>query len=444
MNTFGFTPPPRVRFVTTASAPASIQDDSRTYPVGVTLIKRSARGAASAPAKATIADVEEWLLHGATLENDMLLLLEAFIWHMIAAELPIDRTTLHITTLHPQLLGFGWNWRRSDGLCDEFKVAHGASDTDSFKRNTIARVIETRQCLRRNPQLPESQAEFPIMTELAEAGIHEYVAMPMGGGEYRHIITFATTRQSGFTEAEISQVTHLLRLFSLHVERHIASRIAENALNAYLGTVAGVKVLAGSIQRGSGESIRSIIWVSDLRGFTDLSSLLSGAEMIMVLNAYFETLAGAVLSNGGEVLKFMGDGLLAVFPIGADDQRAAAANAALTAAQQAVQGLEQLNAQSPPPLNLIKGWNPLRSGIALHEGEVFFGNIGAPDRLDFTVIGSAVNETSRVESLQKTLHRDILITEAVARHLDVPLDHLGDHSLRGVAAPLAIFSPARS
>lgn len=416
----------------------------RAYPSGVTLVRRSARGAASAPEKVTIAEIEEWLLHGATLESEMLLLLEAFIWHMIAAGLPIDRTTLHITTLHPQLLGFGWNWRRGDGFCDELKVEHRASETDSFKRNTIARVIETRQCLRRNPQLPEAQAEFPIMAELAEAGIHEYVAMPMGGGEYRHIITFATTRESGFTETEISQVTHLLRLFSLHVERHIAARIAENALNAYLGTVAGVKVLAGSIQRGSGESIRSIIWVSDLRGFTDLSARLTGAEMIMVLNAYFETLAGAVLSNGGEVLKFMGDGLLAVFPIGADNQAKAAAQAALKAAEQAVKGLEQLNAQKPPPLNLINGWHPLRSGIALHEGEVFFGNIGAPDRLDFTVIGSAVNEASRVEALHKTLHRGILMTEAVAQHLDVPLDNLGDHELRGVATPLAIFSPARS
>lgn len=398
------------------------------------------RGPSTAPEHASIADVEAWLLHGATLESEMLLLLEAFAWHMVAAGLPIDRATLHVRTLHPQLLGFGWAWRRAENYCEEFKVEHGASDTDSFKRNTIARVIETGEPVRRNPQLAEAQAEFPIMSELAEFGIHEYIAMPMGGGEYRHIITFATKRPTGFADVEIEQITHLLRLFSLHVERHIASRIAENALNAYLGTVAGVKVLAGSIQRGAGEAIRAIIWVSDLRGFTDLSSRLSGAEMIMLLNAYFETLAGAVLSNGGEVLKFMGDGLLAVFPIGADDHKAAA-QAALRAAQQAVKDLARLNANEPPPLNMMSGWKPLKSGIALHEGEVFFGNIGAPERLDFTVIGSAVNEASRVEALQKTLHRDILMTEAVARHLDVPLDHLGDHELRGVAAPLAIYSP---
>ncbi len=425
----------------TAIDPASLQDP-RSYPEGVTLVKRSARGAGSAPDKVTVAEIEEWLLHGATLENDMLTLLESFIWRMIAAGLPLDRASLHITTLHPQLLGFAWNWRRADILCDEVKVLHSATDSDSFKRNTIARVIETKQTLRRNPQAPEAQAEFPIMIELAELGIHDYLAIPFGGGEYRHIVTFATASPSGFRDTEVDQITHLLRLFALHVERHIAARIAENALNAYLGTVAGVKVLAGSIQRGSGEAIRAIIWVSDLRGFTDLSSRLTGAEMIMLLNAYFETLAGAVLSNGGEVLKFMGDGLLAVFPIGDDNQKTAAATAALRAAQQAVSGLDQLNTLEPPPLNMITGWKPLSGGIALHEGEVFFGNIGAPDRLDFTVIGSAVNEASRVEALQKTLHRNILITEAVARHLDIPLDHLGEHELRGVSAPMAIYSPA--
>lgn len=177
MNTFGFSLPSRVRFVTATPEPAAPQDP-RSYPAGVTLVKRSARGAASAPDKVTIAEIEEWLLHGATLENDMLTLMESFIWRMIAAGLPIDRGSLHITTLHPQLLGFAWNWRRADGFCDEVKVLHSATDSDSFKRNTLARVIETKECLRRNPQLPEAQSEFPIMRELAELGIHDYLAIP--------------------------------------------------------------------------------------------------------------------------------------------------------------------------------------------------------------------------------------------------------------------------
>jgi adenylate cyclase len=164
--------------------------------------------------------------------------------------------------------------------------------------------------------------------------------------------------------------------------------------------------------------------------------------MLALLNAYFEAMAGAVLSHGGEVLKFIGDGLLAVFPIENVDETAAAAKSAIAAARQAIIRLDALNAKAPVDFSNAANWEQLRVGIALHEGEVFFGNIGSPERLDFTVIGPAVNEASRVEALQKTLGRSILVTEAVARHLDCKMDHLGEHTLRGVAAPISIYSPA--
>nr|WP_246701300.1 adenylate/guanylate cyclase domain-containing protein [Rhodopseudomonas sp. BR0C11] len=160
--------------------------------------------------------------------------------------------------------------------------------------------------------------------------------------------------------------------------------------------------------------------------------------MIALLNAYFEVFADAVLRNGGDVLKFIGDGLLAVFPLG-DDSRVAG-NAALTAAIEAQAGLARLNLIDPAGVN-CEGWRPLRAGIALHEGEVFFGNIGAAERLDFTVIGPAVNEASRVEALQKSIGRSILVTAAAATHIDAPLEPLGDYPLRGVTVPMTIFSP---
>jgi len=405
-------------------------------------VRRSSRGAASAPTTASFADITAWLLKGAARETEMLLLFESFIWRLIAAGIPLDRASLHIGTLHPQLLGFAWNWRRDDATCYEVKVQHLTSETDSFKLNPLARIFATGEPLRRNPQAPEAQAEFPIMVELAESGITDYVALPFSSGAgYRHAMTLATSHPGGFPHAAGAEVRNVLDLFALHVERHIVQRIAENAVSAYLGDVAGRKGLSGSIQRGAGEAIRAVIWMSDLRGFTALSDRLSGTEMIVLLNAYFETLAGAVLLHGGEVLKFMGDGLLAVFPIGEATSAPAAARAALGAAQRAMRDLEGLNAGALPQLDGIDGWRPLRTGIALHEGEVFFGNIGAPERLDFTVIGPAVNEASRVEALQKTLKRDILITTAVARLLDIPLDHLGEHALRGVAAPVAVYSP---
>jgi adenylate cyclase len=164
--------------------------------------------------------------------------------------------------------------------------------------------------------------------------------------------------------------------------------------------------------------------------------------MIALLNAYFERLVGAVIDHDGEVLKFIGDGLLAVFPFDAFDSEKTAANASLAAAEAALAAVEALNDAPPADLAAIEDWRPLHTGIALHEGEVFFGNVGAPERLDFTVIGRAVNTASRVEALTKTLCRPILITSPVAALIDRPLDDLGPHSLRGVAEPVTIFAPA--
>jgi adenylate cyclase len=409
----------------------------------VILVRRSARGAAAAPDHVSISDIEHWLLRDAAREADMVLLFESFIWRLIAAGIPLDRASVHIGTLHPQLLGFAWNWNINDGLCDEVKVEQATHTTASYQQSTLYRVLECGETIHRRTDDPAAQAEFPMLIELADAGIIEYLAMPMnGGGIYHNAMTIGTKRITGFNASELAIMRRLLDLFALHVERHIAMRIADNALSAYLGETAAAKVLQGSIQRGAGAPMRAIIWVSDLRGFTDLSARLSDAHMIALLNAYFECLAGAVLAHGGDVLKFMGDGLLAVFPIQGSDGGKQAAHAAVAAAQDALQRLAALNSDAPSPLDTFAGWSPLRTGIALHEGDVFFGNIGAPERLDFTVIGSAVNEASRVEALQKTLGRSLLITQAAARHLDCALDDLGEHALRGVQAPMRIYSPA--
>jgi len=414
----------------------------RQYPPGVTLVRRSARGAAAAPQATSFAAIESWLLHEAALERDMLQFVESFIWRLVAAGAPLERVSLHIGTLHPQLIGFAWNWNSIDGFCDEVKVNEAANQSDSFRRNPLFRIFNSGETVRCDPRGAQAQAEFPMMAELADLGLTDYLGLPLSGGGYRNAITLATQRPGGFADADIRLLMPVVSLFALHVERHSALRISDNALNAYLGLGAATKVLSGSIKRGAGESIHAVIWVSDLRGFTDLSDRLSGSDMLVLLNAYFEVMAGAVLSHDGEVLKFIGDGLLAVFPLPAADRGEDAARAALAAARAAMAGLDALNRDPPGTLKATDGWQPLRAGIALHEGEVFFGNIGAPERLDFTVIGAAVNEASRVEALQKTLHRDILLTEAVARHLDVPLEFLGAHALRGVSTPLAIYTPA--
>lgn len=422
---------------------SKLDPSPRAYSPGVTLVRRAKRGTSAAPKQTSVSEIESWLLGPAADEIDLLFLFEAFAWHLVAACLPLDRLSLHVGTLHPQLFGFSWTWEKDDGYCDEVRVPESALQSDSYLKNPLFRVIEYGETFRGRTADTALAKRYPLLHELAEKGITDYAVLPIGGGTtYHNAATIATKQPGGFTAEEYSSLQRILGLFALHVERHIALRIAGNVLDTYLGRLAGRQVLDGSIKRGSGDAIQAVIWVSDLRGFTDLTDRLSGQEVTQLLNSYFECLAGTVMDHGGEVLKFIGDGLLAVFPLASPyEQDRDAAHAALAAAEQAVERIAAINRQPPESLQAISGWHPLRTGIALHEGDVFFGNVGAPERLDFTVIGRAVNEASRVETLCKSLERSILVTEPVARRLDRKLENLGEHPLRGVAKPVSIFSP---
>lgn len=415
----------------------------RRYSPGVTLLRRSDGGPALAAAATSLAETEAWLLADAISEDDLLALFESLVWRLVAAGLPLDRASLHVGTLHPQIYGFAWSWNRLDGFCDELRVPEAALASDSYRSNPLFKAVEGGEPFRGDLTDPATLAAFPLMAELAQQGFTDYVVTPLrAGGAYHNVVTAATQRRGGFPADVLSRLARIFALFALHVERHILLRLAANVLDTYLGVAAGRQVLHGSIKRGAGDRIRAIVWSSDMRGFTELTDRLDGADTIMLINAYFERLADAVMRHGGEVLKFMGDGLLAVFPFAAFDGERAAAAAALAAAEAALAAIDQLNDAPPAELQHVAGWRPLRSAIALHEGTVFFGNVGAPGRLDFTVIGPAVNTASRVEALSKTLGRSLLITAPVARLLDRPLDQLGDHELRGVGQPIPIFAPS--
>lgn len=412
----------------------------RTYPPFVTPMRRGQFDLDTLGAL-THADVENWLLGEAADQDDLLALYQEFVWRLIAAGLPLHRASLHVGTLHPEIFGYAWNWERSDGFCDEVKVDEGSLQSDSYKRNPLFQVIEYGKLFRAPIATMDEPALSPLLRDLKKKGLTDYAAIPLRAvGRHHNAATVATQQAGGFTETQFDEINRHLKMLALHVQRHIALRISVNTLTTYLGKSAGDQVLRGSIKRGSGAPIDAVIWASDLRGFTKLADRLSDQDIIAVLNAYFEQLAGAVLNHGGEVLKFIGDGLLAVFPFAEFESEKLAASAGLAAAQAALEGLEKLN-DNAAILPHITSWRPLRTGIALHRGEVFFGNLGAPKRLDFTVIGKAVNATSRIETLCKDLNRSVLLSQAVAGLLDAPLDHLGRHKLRGLTEPLAIFSP---
>ena len=413
----------------------------REYPNLVTLVRRAERGPSAAPVNTTGDEIRSWLLSDAIGEEDLLPLVESLAWRLVAARIPIDRITIHVGTLHPELLGFYWYWNSQDGLVDELKVDQAGLASDRYRRSPLAIVIEKGKGFRARTSDVALAERYPLLQDLSTQGLHDYCVISMGAGKsYHNAVTLATRREPGFSDSEMLECRRIFEIFALHVERQIARRIAENVLDTYLGSVARDKVLSGAIRRGAGESIRAVIWMSDLRGYTSLTDRLPGADVLTLLNEYFERFAGAVIGHGGEVLKFIGDGLLAVFPIAEGGDERVAARAAVAAAEKALEDIGLLNLEPPTVLDRIDGWRPLRSGIALHLGEVFFGNVGSPERLDFTVIGRAVNEVSRVEALTKELGRSILITEPVARLIDKDLENVGSHRLRGLSGQVTLYS----
>lgn len=418
---------------------APIDPTPRSYAPAVTLLRRSEIDPATVGAQ-TPDSIQRWLLSEAIDHVDLLELFQNFALRLLAAGLGVERASLHIGTLHPQLFGYAWVWERSDAFCDEIQVSEAALLSDGYRRNPLFRVVEHGERIRTRLDDRDALAGSSLMRELAEKGMTEYAALPLNaGGTHHNASTVATAREGGFTTDQFAAIEWLMPLFALHVGRHIAERISRNIATTYLGDQAGSQVLDGSIKRGSGTGIDAVIWVSDLRGFTELADRVSETDLTLILNLYFDRLAGAVVAHGGDILKFIGDGLLAVFPFSDFESESAAAEAAIDAAYAALDGLRVLNAD-PEALPEVTGWRPLRTGIALHRGLVFFGNVGAPERLDFTVIGRAVNEASRVEGLCKSTGHDLLITSGVATLSTHRLREVGSHILRGVKDPMTLYT----
>ena len=419
----------------TAQAPSA---DPVTYPPGVELV-----GQVPVTPPDGLGPPLDWLMSGAAKVSGLAALLDGTMARIVAAGIPIDRSTLHMGTLHPQLVGFGAMWLRDKGVCDEVRVNAHVRQTDSYLKSPVRRAIEEAKPVRVLPQADGVVERFPMMKAFADEGYTDYRAIPLHNeAELFNVVTIATRAPGGFTDAQLATVEALLPAFVLNLQIAALTRIAGNVMTAYLGERSGARVLAGDIRRGSGETIDAIIWFSDMRGFTALSDRLSGPDMMRLLNAYFERLVKAVHANGGEVLKFMGDGMLAVFPITETVPAEQAALAALTAARSALSDVDALNGEDGEGLEIEAAWRPVGTGIALHRGQVFYGNIGSDDRLDFTVTGPTVNLAARVEPLTKETGRPLLVTAAVAELLKEPPERLGAFSFKGVADEIAVFAPA--
>lgn len=353
------------------------------------------------------------------------------------AGLPVARTSFHVQTLHPQLFGIGFYWYRGRDDIEIFQARHGARDTDVYKHSPIRLILEREvDEIHQKLELPDETFAFPRYAEIKAEGMTDYLILPLTFSDGKtNATSWSTDKPGGFTDEQVALIKMILPVFSLLIEIHLNRRIAANLLDAYVGHQAGERILSGQITRGSGETIPAAIWFSDLRGFTAMSEAKDRDELLALLNHYFDTVARPITERGGEILKFIGDAVLAIFPL----KDAAACQRAYDAAIDAKDSLDTLNAE-----RVDKGEDTIECGIALHVGEVIYGNIGSADRLDFTVIGPAVNLASRIEGLCPTLHVDILLSSAFKDRLDsdIPLTHLGRHRLKGVKDEVEVFSPS--
>ncbi len=379
-------------------------------------------------------------------------LFDGYCQRLVVHGVPLWRAHSAMETLHPQWNGYGFTWRRDFNAIHPEQYAHSTEDEPNWITSPFyhliqsARAGEPEPSLRRRIEQGPEQRDFPVLEEFYAEGGTDYFARLFTFGDHGDrsqgtgvVYSFASDRPGGFSDEDMSLIQATLPVMSLALKADAGHVIASGLLGTYLGADAGQRVHNGAVQRGSVSSIHAALWYADIRGFTSSSDAAPGPAMIDLLNEVFETLTASLRSRGGQVLKFIGDALLATFAFDEADVDTVCRRA-LDAAAEAMRELQALN-----EVRAAKGLATVSVDIALHLGEVLYGNVGATDRLDFTVIGPAVNEVARIEALCEPLGRSVLASAEFLRALqggDPRLETLGRHSLRGVLEAKEIFGLA--
>ena len=376
-------------------------------------------------------------------------LFDGFCQRLVIDGIELWRAHLAMETLHPQWSGYGYTWRRDLNAIEPEQYVHGSTEDADFLGSPFNELIVRAQAGEENPSMrrrveQDDQRDFPVLVEFFAAGATDYLAylFAFGKGGDRSqgtgiVYSFVTDRRGGFSDDETTLLQATLPGLSLAMKAHAGYVIASGLLGTYLGEDAGRRVHAGSIMRGSVDTLRAVIWYADIRGFTTVSDSAPGPVVVELLNEVFEILTASLRVHGGQVLKFIGDGMLAVFSFEERD-RAETCRHALDAAIEAMRNIDEMN-----KARATAGVPVASVDLALHLGEVLYGNVGATDRLDFTVIGPAVNEVARMEALCEPLGRPVLVSAEFVAGItgaDDRLESLGRHALRGVREPKEIFA----
>ncbi|HLJ70900.1 MAG TPA: adenylate/guanylate cyclase domain-containing protein [Roseiarcus sp.] len=371
-------------------------------------------------------------------------LVQGFCARAVASGLRLARAVLLIDTLHPIYEGraIRWELEKSEATLVEYGSSTEGEAAARWRASPFYRLVSSGETLLRRRITEDSIAEFPGLADSRAAGITDYVAMvnPFAAdgaiGEMDCFYSsWMTNRSDGFSNAEIAAIERLTPFLGLAIKSASLGRIAQTLVETYLGRDAGRRVLSGRIARGVADRIETVLWFSDLRNYTRLSDASPPELIIPLLNDYADAIISAIHDHDGDVLKLIGDGVLAIFP--ATERRQACA-AALDAARHAQKSVRALNAsrsgQGLPATDMYLG---------LHLGEVYYGNIGSRERLDFTVIGPAVNEVSRIAAMCRSVDQPVLVSAAFAAAAAAepsPFVSVGRYALRGVARPQELFT----
>ncbi len=352
---------------------------------------------------------------------------------LVGAGLPLWRVGVFVRTLHPEVFGRAFVWRPGEDVIVT-PADHGAADSAEFLNSPLYILYKKAHEVRYRLDDPES-ARFPFFDDMRAEGVSDYIALPMIFGDgVAHASSYTTRQKGGFTDAQLQALRGITPALTRVIEITVLRRTALSLLDVYVGNQAGERIWGGQIRRGHTETLHAAIWLSDLRGFTALSDRLPSETVVDILNRYFDCQVPAIKDHGGEVLKFMGDGLLAVFPVQAQDgdgQQVCAR--VLRAARQARASVAAL--QYPIDETLER----FRFGVALHVGRILYGNIGGGNRLDFTCIGPAVNLAARLEKIAGRLHRTIVASAEFAGHCPEDWTDLGEFPITGFAKAERVY-----
>ena len=392
------------------------------------------QGRTESPAPMSMAkDLNDWLIGEGRLLSDGVAITAGYAHRLVAAGVPLARVRIGQRLANPLLSAWGVIWTPEDTT--EYTVTRATLETGSWDGSPFQRVLADRSMLHKSLIGLDREKDHRTYHELAAAGGTDLLAMVLEYGDgSAQACSFLTDNPGGFAQSHLHLIAESRHALAAAFEPLAMRRSSESLLRTYLGSGPAKAVVEGTILRGEHEAIEAVVLFSDLRDFTEKSESWSETALLRVLDGYFDAVVESVHAQDGDVLKFIGDGVLAIFPVNAADSRPDRCRAALAAAIGANAALAALNDERRRD-NL----EALAIGIGIHVGEVTYGNVGSPDRLDFTVIAPTVIVASRVQDLCKPLGESVLITASVAEWADTPIRSLGFHSMKGLGEPIEVF-----